>query len=235
MDGGVQGMIKQDGSMVAFNRMGGSYWRKGYRGNRSDDVWVQDLTTKAITRLTDTDLKQYRTFTQDVYPMWGSDGQIYFASERSDVYNIWRIAPSGGTPQQVTSHREDGVQFPSMSPDGTTIAYENEFEIWTLKVGSRTPTRVAIDLAFDPKTNLVGYLTSRNEMDGFAVTPDGDYAAIDTHGEVFLVPTDPEVGEKRQVTRNAWRQRGQTFSPDGRWLAYRSDESTEEEIWLWDR
>ena len=88
MDGGVQGMIKQDGSTLAFNRMGGSYWRKGYRGNRSDDVWVQDLKTKKITRLTDTDLKHYKTFTQDVYPMWGNDGQIYFSSERSGIFNI---------------------------------------------------------------------------------------------------------------------------------------------------
>jgi len=141
MDGGVQGMIKQDGSVIAFNRMGGSYWRKGYRGNRSDDVWLQDLKTKRITRLTDTDLKQYKTFTQDVYPMWGNDGQIYFSSERSGIYNIYRIAQSGGQPQQVTTHKDDGVQFPSISPDGSTIAYENEFEIWTLKTGARTPTR----------------------------------------------------------------------------------------------
>jgi tricorn protease len=235
MDGGVQGMIKADGTMVAFNRMGGAYWRKGYRGNRSDDVWVQDLRTRRMTRLTDTDLKDYRNFTQDVYPMWGSDGQIYFSSERSGVFNIWRVAAGGGAPQQVTSHREDGVQFPSMSPDGTTIAYENEFEIWTLEVGSRTPRRVTIDLAFDPNTNLVAFPVSRNVMDGFDISPDGDYAAVDFHGEIFLVPTDPDVGEKRQVTSNSWRQRGESFSPDGRWIAYRSDESKEEEVWLFDR
>jgi tricorn protease len=228
-------MLKQDGSLLAFNRMGGSYWRKGYRGNRSDDVWLQDLKSKRITRLTDTDLRQYKTFTQDVYPMWGSDGQIYFSSERSDIFNIFRIAPTGGAPQQITSHRADGVQFPSMSPDGSTIAYENEFEIWTLKVGSRTPTRVTIDLAFDPKTNLVNYVASQNRIDGFAISADGDYAAVDVHGEIFLIPTDPDVGEKRQVTANSWRQRGQEFSPNGRWIAYTSDETKEEEIWLFDR
>ena len=235
MDGGVQGMIKQDGTMLAFNRMGGSYWRKGYKGNRADDVWVQDLRTKKITRLTDTDLKQYKNFTPDVYPMWGNDGQIYFSSERSGIFNIYRIAPTGGTPQQVTSHRDDGVQFPSISPDGSTIAYENEFEIWTLKVGSRTPTKVTIDLAFDPKTNLVSYLTTQNRIDSFSITPDGDYAAVDFHGEIFMVPTDAEVGEKAQVTNNSWRQRNQDVSPNGRYVAYTSDESKEEEIWVYDR
>ncbi len=235
IDGGVQGMLKQDGSMLAFNRMGGAYWRKGYRGNRSDDIWVQDLRTRTITRLTDTNLRDYKTFTQDVYPMWGSDGQIYFASERSGHFNIWRIASTGGTPTQVTRHDDDGVQFPSISPDGSTIAYENDFEIWTLKVGQRTPTRVVIDVAFDPRRNLVRTVQVQNRPDGFAIAADGDYAAIDSRGEIFVVPTDAEYGEKRQVTSNSWRQRNQTFAPNGRWLAYTSDESREEEIWIYDR
>jgi tricorn protease len=167
--------------------------------------------------------------------MWGQDGQIYFSSEQSGIFNIWRIAPTGGEPQQVTTHRSDGVQFPSMSPDGTTIAYENEFEIWTLAVGDRNPTRVPIDLAFDPNLNPVTWVTAENEMDGFDITPKGDYAAIDFHGEIFLVPTDPEVGEKRQVTDNSWRQRRANVSPDGRYVAYTSDETKEEEIWVFDR
>ncbi len=235
IDGGVQGMVKQDGSMLAFNRMGATYWRKGYRGNRSDDIWIQDTKTQKITRLTDTNLRDYKTFTQDVYPMWGRDGQIYFSSERSGHFNIWRIASTGGAPTQVTRHTDDGVQFPSMSPDGTTMAYENEFELWTLKVGQTTPTRVVVDLAFDPKTNLIRTVQTVNRPDGFAITPDGEYAAIDTRGEIFIVPTDPEFGEKRQVTNNSWRQRNQEFSPNGRWMAYTSDESKEEEIWIYDR
>ena len=153
----------------------------------------------------------------------------------SGIFNIYRIAASGGTAEQITRHTDDGVQFPSMSPDGSTIAYENEFEIWTLKTGARTPTRVTIDLAFDPSTNLVSYLPSQNRVDGFAITPDGDYAAIDFHGEIFIVPSDPDYGEKRQVTSSSWRQRGQEFSPSGRWLAYLSDDTREEEIWLFDR
>jgi tricorn protease len=127
------------------------------------------------------------------------------------------------------------VQFPSISADGSTIAYENEFDLWTLKVGSRTPTRVTIDLAFDPKVNLVTWVSTENRMDGFGITPEGDYAAIDFHGEVFLVPTDPEVGEKRQVTSGSWRDRRATVSPNGRLVAYTSDVSKEEEIWVFDR
>ena len=235
IDGGVQGMLNRNSTMLAFNRMGGSYWRKGYRGNRADDIWVQDLRTQRITRLTDTNLRDYKDFTQDVYPMWGSDGRIYFASERSGHFNIWHIAATGGEPTQITRHDDDGVQFPSMSPDGTTIAYENDFDLWILKVGQTTPTRVALNLAFDRRSHVTRTVAVQNRPDGFAISPDGDYAAIDTRGEIFIVPTDPEFGEKSQVTNNAWRQRNQTFAPNGRWLAYTSDETKEEEIWIYDR
>ncbi len=145
------------------------YWRKGYKGNAADDIFVQDLKTKKITQLTDTEPAGVpRRSGQSLYPMWGADGMIYFSSERDGIFNIWKIAPSGGEPAQVTRHKKDGVQFPSISPDGKTIAYENEFELWTLDVPGGTPKKVALDLAFDPKENLIRYVTSKGNADGFA-------------------------------------------------------------------
>jgi len=235
MDGAVNGMVKQDGSMVAYNRMGGAYWRKGNKGNRADDIWVQDLRTKKITQLTDTDMLTFRDHVEDRYPMWGADGQIYFASERDEIFNIWKIASGGGQPAQVTRHREDGVQFPSISPDGTTIAYENDFEIWTLPVAGGQPRKVTIDLAFDPKANLIEFLPANHRVNSFSTASEGDYAAVEYRGEIFIIPTEANVGERTQVTSSTRRDRGQTFSPDGKWLAYLSDETGEEEVWLYER
>ncbi len=58
--------------------------------------------------------------------MWGMDSMIYFTSERDGNFNLWKISPKGAEPIQVTRHTKDGVVNPSISPDGTTIVYENE-------------------------------------------------------------------------------------------------------------
>src|SRR5262249_40316818 len=50
--------------------------------------------------------------------------------------------------------------------------------------------------------------------------------------EVFSVPTDEEGGDLRQLTEGAARDRDLQYSPDGKWVAYVSDQSGREEIHL---
>ncbi len=235
MDRAGDGMVRQDGSAVAFTRGAFRYTRKGYRGNSSEDIWVQDLGTKAIRLLTDTDRQAVKGHVHDVNPMWGADGQIYFVSERDGVFNIWRMAPAGGAATQVTAFKKDGVQFASISPDGKTMAFENEFGVWTLDVPGGTPRRLTIDIDHDPRLNPVELLTSKNKADAFDPSSDGDRVAVEFHGELFVVPSDPEFGEKQQVTASAWRDQRPVFSPDGRYVLYVSDESREQEVWVFDR
>jgi tricorn protease len=233
MDQAALGMISSDGKTVAFNRIAPRYWRKGYKGNASAEIYVQDLATRETRQLTNTDLSKFRDFRQDVLPMWGADGLIYFLSERDGYFNIWKISPKGGQPAQVTFHKKDGIQFPSMSPDGTELIYECEFDLWKLKLPNGQPQRIALNLAFDPKVNLVEYLPADSKADGFSPSPKGDYIAVDFHGEIFVVPTEEGIGEMRQVTSSAWRDRFDSYSPNGKYLAYVSDESLDEEIWLY--
>ncbi|MFC2096727.1 S41 family peptidase [Bacteroidota bacterium] len=234
MDQGKAGMISQDGSKIAFNRIGFTYWRKGYMGTRNTDVFVQNLKSKEIIQLTDIDLQQYENFRQDAFPMWGADGYIYFLSERNNIFNIWKISPDGGNPEQVTFHKKDGIQYPSISPDGKEIIYENEFELWKLKLPDGKPQKINIELAFDLKENIVEYLKADSKADGYYPSPEGDYSAVDFHGEIYIIPVEKDIGEITQVTSNSYREHFQVYSPDGKKLAYISDKTGEEEIWVYD-
>jgi tricorn protease len=228
------GMLRQDGQLLAFNRLPASGWRKGYRGNRSADVAVLNIRTGAVAEITDTNLQAAKSNVNDGFPMWGTDGMVYFVSERGGTHNLWRIAPTGGEPQQITRHTGGGVYFPAISPDGRRIIYQNDFALWTLDVPNGQPRKLTIPLAFDPKETDVEIVAVSGRAEGFAVAPSGNYLAVDMRGEIMVVPTEDGVGEKTPVTSSPSRDRSQVYSPDGKLLAYLSDQSGEDEIWVFD-
>jgi len=230
------GMMKQDGTMIAYNRANPStgVWRKAFRGNSCPGITVQDLKTGQIADITNTDMRDYRNHVNDVYPMWGADGLIYFASERDGTYNIWRISPKGGNPQQVTHFKDGGVFYPAISPDGKKIIFQNDFDLWTFDVPNGTPKKLTIPLSFDPKENDIQIVTSDSRAEGFSPSPNGEYVAVDFHGDVQILPSDQGIGEKTPVATTPWREHNERYSPDGKKIAYVSDESGDQEIWLFD-
>jgi tricorn protease len=157
---------------------------------------------------------------------------VYFVSERDGTFNLWKMAPDGGSLSQVTHYSEGGVRYPAISNDGATIVYTNDHQLHVLDVPDGAPQPVSVQLAFDPSINRVEWVEVEDQADGFAVDPEGKRVAVDSRGEIVLVPADPETGEMRQVTSSAWRDRYQKFSPDGSYLAYVSDEGAEEQLWV---
>ncbi|HEY5060470.1 MAG TPA: hypothetical protein VII52_02990, partial [Gemmatimonadaceae bacterium] len=244
LDGGVArplgmgiaraGMISQDGSQIAFNRNLPSTWRKEYRGNAAANIAVMNVRSGAVQEITNTDLQQFRTFANNVFPMWGADGMIYFASERGGTFNLWRIHPNGGAAQQVTTFKTGGVFFPSISPDGRKIVFQNDFDLYTIDLPNGKPRKLSVAMAFDPKESDIVVIPTQSRAEGFSISPAGDYMAVDYHGEIMIVPTEAGVGENVPVTNSAWRDRNEVYSPDGRRIAYVSDEGGEQEVWLFD-
>ena len=236
MDQARNAAISPDGRYVAFNRASVSTSRKGQRGNRTTDIWIMDREAGTFTKLTDLidnpETEGFREHVHDAMPMWGADDMIYFLSERSGIFNIWKMSPDGGNVSQVTRHTAGGVKYPAISNDGQTIVYTNDHELFVLDVPSGSPQPVRVELSFDPSINQVEWVDVEDEAQGFGAHPDGDMVAVDSRGEIFLVPADPDEGEKRQITSSAWRDRYEKFSPDGRYLAYVSDEGAEEQLWV---
>ena len=174
--------------------------RKGQRGNRTTDIWIMDREAGTFTKLTDPvanpEMEGFREHVHDAIPMWGADDMIYFVSERDGIFNLWKMSPDGGNVSQVTRHTQGGVKYPAISNDGRTIVYTNDHELFVLDVPSGTPQPVSVELSFDPSINQVEWVDVEDQAQGFGAHPDGDMVAVDSRGEIFLVPTDPEKGEK---------------------------------------
>jgi len=226
------GTFSQDGRFFAFNRKGlGRPWRKGYIGSADSDVWVADLEKGTFEKPTFEKRTTYEG--PDSWPLFAANGDIFFVSERGEAKNLWRLPRRGGEPRQVTHHERPGVVHPAISPDGKTIVYQHRYTIWTIGTRGGKPKQVPITIVGEPKRDLDEWVTYESRTDGFAVRPDGKRIAVTCRGELFTVPAG-RAGDKVRVTTDPGRDRAPVYSPDGTKLAFTSDRTTEEHIYIYD-
>ena len=224
-DMGNQASFSPDGKRIAYNPKGQVYWRKYYRGAYQTDVWIEDIASKKFSQLTDFD-------GLDSWPMWSNGGDIYFVSDRdgNGLTNIWRTSENGGKAERVTSFKSGDVRFPSISADGRVIVFEHDFGIWKLDTGSKKVTPIRLNIDAETQENATETRVFNSEADDYDLAPSSRRVVISTHGEIFTVPV--EEGDIRQITDGPARDRNVNYSPDGKWLAYVSDRSGREELYV---
>jgi tricorn protease len=225
-DMGVNACYSPDGKKLAINRKGQVYWRKYYRGAMNTDVTVMDIAAKKFTDLT-ADFDGI-----DSWPMWSTDGFIYFVSDRegNGLTNIWRVPEAGGKADRVTSFKAGDVRFPAISADGKVIVFEHDFGVWKLDVASRKAAPIKLDIAAETQENLAEVRDFNSQADDYDVAPSGRRITFSIHGEIFTAPT--EEGDLRQITDSPARDKEPLYSPDGKSIAFISDRSGREEIYI---
>jgi tricorn protease len=243
LDWGYWGSYSPDGKSLVFNRHPATWSRRHYRGSYAADLWIADIAAKSYTKLLGDE--QYNRY----WPMWGADGSIYFVGDplpseksvspgsldvRKSVNNIYKIAAKGGAPTQVTRHTDGGLFWPSMSSDGKVIVYEDNFGIWKLDVASGKSSEIKVDISSDDKQNEVEFETITNDVDAFDLSPSGRRAVISARGQIFTIAT--ERGDITRVApdRMASRNSAPKWSSDGKLVAFVSDRSGRDEIWISD-
>jgi len=224
-DMGVQAAYSPDGRRLAYNPKSQAYWRKFYRGSAQSDIMIMDVAAKKFTQVTDFD-------GHDSWPMWGQDGGIYFVSDRegNGLTNIWRVSDDGGKAAQITSFKSGDVRWPAVSGDGRVIVFEHDFGIWKLDLSSKKATPITLNIAAETQENLNEIQTFNSQIDDYDLAPSSRRVAFSIHGEIFTAPVDE--GDLKQITEGPARDRSVDYAPDGKSLAFISDRSGREEIYI---
>jgi len=215
------GSFSSDGSLFAYTRRTPSFTRKGYRGASDREIWLYSFNDESFKRMTKNDW-------HDNCPMIIGES-LFFVTEKGGTFNIWKMPLEGGDAIAVTKHEGEGVRYPSASSDGKTIVYECNFGIWKLDVESGEYSEIEIDLRTDYRENPVVY-KKFSTVDDFSVSPDGKRVAISTHGEIFVVPL--EKGRVVRITDSPARDRRPVFGPKGKRIAFVSDLSGRDEVYV---
>lgn len=213
-----------DGKRLAYNRVFREFrtWKR-YRGGQADEIWLYDFESAATTKLTSDPA-------QDIFPMWHGD-RIYFVSERDEnrQANLYVLDLKTKQTRQLTKFTEFAVKFPSLGDTG--IVFENGGFLYRLDFGTEQAEKVAIEIHEDFASGRGGWKDVSKETTSYDVAPDGSRAILGARGEIFSVPA--KNGPTRNLTQTSGvHERNAAWSPDGKWIAYVSDQSGETEIWI---
>ena len=241
-DWGYWGSYSADGTKFVFNRHSPTWWRKHYRGSYAADIWVEDVKIKTFRKILDLDVPDEMK-ANNTWPLYGN-GEIYFVSDREvtgkagsrevlrSTNNLWKAPEGGGKLVQLTHFHDGSLFFPAISSDGKVIVFEEDSGLWKLDTATGKSSEVKIDIAADDKENNFEVLNINSEADSYNLSPSGQRGTISAHGEIFTIAA--EHGDATRVTHSYSRETDPMWSPDGKWIAYLSDQGGHDSVWVAD-
>jgi tricorn protease len=208
-----------DGQRIAYNPFSPAFLQwKHYRGGTNSVLWLFNASDKSVEKI-----PQPATHSNDVDPMWIGD-TVYFRSDRDGEFNLYAYDVKTRAVRRLTSHAD----FPVLNAAaaGNTIVYEQAGYLHALDLASGQARKLTIGVHSDLGLSRPRWVSGAKYIRDASLSPSGVRVAFEFRGEVVTMPADK--GDVRNLTQTpGTHERTPAWSPDGRSVAYFSDESGE--------
>jgi len=157
-------------------------------------------------------------------PRLAPDGRRVVVSVRENDLDLWVYGLPHGAPSRLT-HEPTVEASPVWTADGQRVIYAREnvqFDIYWRSADGRGEEELLLSTEYDL------YPTD--------VSPDGKLLAFNedhpvTDGDIWILPLEKD-GRPTPIVRTPFYEGRGAFSPDGRWLAFFSNESGRFEVYV---
>ncbi len=191
---------------------------KHYRGGTQARIWIFDTASHEVNEIPRPDVGG-----NDANPQWIGN-QVFFRSDRNGEFNIFSFDLESGTTIQRTDHQD----FPviDLKSNGRELIYEQAGYLHILEPSNNSSRKLTIGIATDLLEKRPRYVGGANYIRSAAISPSGARAVFDFRGDIVTVPA--KKGDVRNLTQSVGiHEKYPSWSPDGKQLAYFSDESGE--------
>lgn len=195
---------------------------KRYGGGQANQLYIFDTETYAAKKISEGERAS-----RD--PMWIGDA-IYYDTDRDGHFNLFSYDTRSGKTTQLTFNKTYDIRWPS-SDRQSRIVYELNGGLEIFDVKSRKSTPISITVPDDGVARRPARVAAGNLVESAALSPKGQRVLFGARGDIFSAPV--EKGPVRNLTDTPGaHEKWPRWSPDGAKVAYISDQSGEEELWL---
>src|ERR1035437_5286514 len=199
-------------------------WKR-YHGGQTTPIWIADLKDSTVGNIP-------RDNSNEEHPMWVGD-MIYFISDSNGPVSLFAYDTKSKQVSEVL--HSDGFEFKTASavPDAIVIEQFGAIKLYDLNTHQAKNVTIHVIGDIDAVRPHFAKVEPKR-IQSFNISPTGARAVFEAWGEIFTVPTDK--GDIRDITRSpAVADRDPAWSPDGKSIAYFSDESGEYELAIRDQ
>ena len=185
-----------------------------------------------IVKLSDLSLERVpRDNSNDASPVWFGE-TVYFLSDRNGPVTLFAYDTNSKSVKQVVENKGFDLKTVSAGPDA--LVYEQFGGIFVLDPKTGVSKKVNIHLSGDLPATRAHFEKVADQIQAASISPTGARAVFEARGEILTAPA--EKGDIRNLTHTTTvAERDPAWSPDGKWIAFFSDESGEYALHLVDQ